>query len=54
MQNREQLNSAIENISSGKLFDVIRTKIKIEEKGIDKEGFYNIVEELNQKANLSV
>ena len=51
MQNREQLNSAIENISSGKLFDAIREVIKIEEKEIDKDGFYNIVKELNQKAN---
>ncbi|MBT8189080.1 MAG: hypothetical protein KJO50_02430 [Bacteroidia bacterium] len=54
MQNREQLNSAIENISSGKLFDAIREVIKIEEQEIDKEGFYNIVKELNQKADLSV
>lgn len=54
MQNREQLNSAIENISSGKLFDAIREIIKIEEQKIDKDGFYNIVKELNQKANLSV
>ena len=49
MQNREQLNSAVENISSGKLFDAIREVIQVEEKSIDKDGFYKIVETLNQK-----
>ncbi|NNE26854.1 MAG: hypothetical protein HKN09_08425, partial [Saprospiraceae bacterium] len=49
MQNREQLNSAVENISSGKLFDAIREVIKVDEKSIDKDGFYKIVESLNQK-----
>ena len=50
MQNREQLNSAVENISSGKLFDAIREVIQVEEKSVDKDGFYKIVETLNQKS----
>ncbi len=51
MQNREQVNTAVETISSGKLFEKIRAVVKINNASIDKEGFYEIAKELNQKAN---
>ncbi len=51
MQNREQVNTAVETISSGKLFEKIRAVVKINNTSIDKEGFYEIAKELNQKAN---
>lgn len=54
MQNREQVNSAVENISSGKLFDAIREVIQVKEASIDKEGFYEIVKSLNHKAEITV
>ncbi len=50
MQNREQVNKAVETISSGKLFEEIRKVIKTEEKGLNKDEFNKIVKELNQKA----
>ena len=51
MQNREQVNTAVETISSGKLFDEIRKVVKLEAATIDKDGFYELAKELNQKAN---
>ena len=51
MQNREQVNTAVETISSGKLFDEIRKVVKLDSSSIDKEGFYELAKELNQKAN---
>ena len=50
MQNREQVNTAVETISSGKLFDEIRKVVKLDSSSIDKEGFYELAKELNQKA----
>ena len=48
MQNREQVNTAVETISSGKLFDAIREVVKTTTERIDKEGFYEKVKSLNQ------
>lgn len=50
MNNKEQVNSAIEAISSGKLFDEVKKVVQIENKPIDKEAFYEKAKSLNQKA----
>ena len=50
MQNREQVNTAVETISSGKLFDAIRDVVKTESEYIDKDGFYEKVKSMNQNA----
>jgi len=51
MNNKEQVNTAVEAISSGKLFDAVREVVKIENEPIDKEGFSEIAKSLNQKAS---
>jgi len=48
MQNREQVNTAVETISSGKLFDAIREVVKTESEFIDKDGFYEKVKSMNE------
>ncbi len=50
MKNREQVNTAVETISSEKVFNKVREEVKLEEKSIDKEGFYEKVKSVNQKA----
>lgn len=50
MKNREQVNTAIETVSSQKLFDAIREVIKIEEKEISRDDFNERIKELNKKA----
>jgi len=49
MKNREQVNSAIEAVSSGKLFDEIRNVVKIETEDIDRESFLEKVKEINKR-----
>ena len=49
MKNREQVNSAIEAVSSGKLFDEIREVISIEDNDIDKDAFLEKVKEINKR-----
>ncbi|MBT8233590.1 MAG: hypothetical protein HKO66_16910 [Saprospiraceae bacterium] len=49
MKNREQVNSAIEAVSSGKLFDEVRKVVKIESEDIDKDGFTEKVKEINKR-----
>jgi len=51
MKNREQLNTAVETISSAKVFDKVREIVQTEEKPIDKAGFYEIVKSMNEKAS---
>lgn len=51
MKNREQVNTAVETISSAKVFDKVREVVQTEEKPIDKEGFYEIVKSMNEKAS---
>ena len=49
MKNREQVNTAVETISSTKLFSSIRKVVKLNPKTTDKEKFYEIVNNLNKK-----
>ena len=49
MQNREQLNKAVETISSGKLFDEVRKVVKTESKSIEKDDFYDKVKTIQEK-----
>lgn len=49
MKNREQVNSAIEAVSSGKLFDKVREVVSIDKNEIDKESFLNKVKEMNAR-----
>lgn len=49
MKNREQVNSAIEAVSSGKLFDEVRKVVKIDSKDIDRESFLEKVKEINKR-----
>ena len=51
MKNREQVNQAVEAVSSGKLFDVLRDIVKIEEKEVSKDDFMAKVKEINEMAN---
>jgi trigger factor len=51
MKNKEQLNTAVETISSGKLFDAIKPVVTIKTKKTSKDDFYKIVKEINQKTN---
>jgi len=48
MKNREQVNTAVETISSGKLFDAINEVIKTSSEEIGKEAFYNKVKAINE------
>ena len=48
MKNREQVNSAIEAVSSGKLFDALREVVKIEEEDISREDFTEKVKAINK------
>ncbi len=50
MKNREQVNTAVEHVSSGKLFDALREVVKISEKEISKDDFMEKVKEINQMA----
>ncbi len=49
MKNREQVNSAIEAVSSGKLFGEIRKVVKIDKTDIDREAFLEKVKEINKR-----
>lgn len=49
MQNREQVNTAVETISSGKLFDAISEVIKTNSTSISKDDFYDKVKAINEK-----
>jgi len=49
MKNREQVNSAIEAVSSGKLFDEVRKVVKVDKKDIDRESFLEKVKEINKR-----
>ena len=49
MEKQDQVRRASEEIHAEKLFEKIRGDIGIEKEAIDKEGFYKIVESLNQK-----
>jgi len=51
MKNREQLNKAVETISSEKVFTKVREDVKTEETATSKEGFYDLVKEINEKAS---
>ena len=51
MKNREQVNQAAEAVSSGKLFDVLRDIVKIEEKEVSKDDFMAKVKEINEVAS---
>ena len=51
MNNREQVNKAVETLSSAKLFDKVREVVQTNPENVDKERFYEIVESLNQKAS---
>ncbi len=48
MKNREQVNTAIETLSSGKLFDAVREVVKLEEEEIGSSSFTEKVEALNK------
>jgi len=48
MKNREQVNRAVEAVSSGKLFDAIREVITIEEADISRKDFTDKVEAINK------
>ncbi len=50
MKNRQQLNRAVETISSGKLFDEVRKDIKTEEESIAKADFYDKVKAMQEKS----
>jgi len=50
MNNREQVNTAVETISSKKLFSKVRELVQTEENSIEKDAFTEIVKALNQKA----
>lgn len=49
MKNREQVNSAIEAVSSGKLFEEIRKVVKTEDKDIERDDFLEQVKEINKR-----
>jgi len=51
MKNKEQVNTAVEAVSSGKLFDALREVVKIEEKEISKDDFMARVKEINEIAS---
>ncbi len=52
MKNKEQLNTAVEGISSEKLFDEVRKVVSLTDKNINKEEFFDIVKTINEKAAL--
>lgn len=49
MKNREQVNSAIEAVSSSKLFEEIRKVVKTTDKDIDRDAFLEKVKEINER-----
>jgi trigger factor len=48
MQNREQLNKAIDVLSTGKLFDVLQLEVTSIDESISKDDFYEKVKSLKQ------
>ncbi len=50
MKNKEQVNRAVEQISSEKVFDAIRGVVQIEEKSVGEDVFFEKVREVNAKA----
>ena len=50
MKNREQVNNAVEAVSSTKLFDALREIVKIEESTISKDDFIERVQEINKRS----
>ena len=50
MKNREQVNKAVEAVSSGKLFDVLRGIVEIKDKEVARDAFNKRVKEINEMA----
>jgi hypothetical protein len=48
-QDKQQVQSAYNEIEANKLFEAIGTKIKIEEKAISSEDFSELVKSANEK-----